>query len=342
TIISQNVKRIQVSIVFLFLALVSYSCSETNTDSKEEPAIVDHFGQLRVEGKHIINESDSIMVLRGMSFFWSQWGADYYNKETIEWLRDDWKCTVIRAAVGVEYGGYLENKFTELTKAYAVIDACIELGIYVIVDWHDHHAEDHLDDALEFFRTISHKYGDKPNIIYEIYNEPLDVSWQNILAPFADTVIAEIRKNDPDNIIIVGTPNWSQDVDDVIGHRIEDDNIVYTLHFYASTHGQWLRDKAALALSANIPIFVSEWGYSEASGTGNINLEESDAWQSFMDSNHLSWCNWSVINKDESSAALKPSTLTPSGWSEEELTQSGKMVRNYLIEMNSALFDQIK
>jgi endoglucanase len=327
---------------FSVIVIVFNFCSDSHTAAEKESTIVDYFGQLKMEGKQIVDQNDNVIVLRGMSLFWSQWGGRYYNKETIKWLRDDWKCTIIRAAIGVENGGYLENNLTELTRAYTVIDACIDLGIYVIVDWHDHRAEAHQDEAIEFFSAISHKYGNKPNVLYEIYNEPLDVSWQNVLVPYTDTLVAEIRKNDPDNIIIVGTPNWSQDVEDVIGHKIAEDNISYTLHFYTSTHGQWLRDKANQAISADIPIFVTEWGLSESNGTGEIDLQESNIWISFLELNNLSWCNWSIINKDESSAALLPFTSALSGWNEDELTQSGKMIRNYLIEMNSELFDLIE
>jgi len=330
----------------LFLSLGLSSCNK----SKEKPTeldsinetIVEHFGQLKVDGKQILDQDEEIVVLRGMSLFWSQWGADYYNEETIRWLRDDWKCTVVRAAIGVENGGCLENKLLELTKLYVVIEACIDLGIYVIVDWHDHHAEDHVNEAVEFFGAVSSKYDDYPNIIYEIYNEPLQIDWSNVLKPYADTIVNEIRKSDPDNIIVVGTPNWSQDVEDVIGNTIDDSNIVYSLHFYASTHKQFLRNKANTAISANIPIFVTEWGLSEATGTGTIDIIETNLWIDFLENNNLGWCNWSIINKDETSAALLPSTSAIYGWSENELTQSGKFIRNYLITKNSEIFDKLE
>jgi len=333
-------------IIAFFYSLILGNCNrskEKPTEPKiESETIVEHFGQLKVEGKHILDQNEEIFVLRGMSLFWSQWGAAYYNEETIRWLRDDWKCAVVRAAIGVESGGYLENKLLELTKLYRVIDACIDLGIYVIVDWHDHHAEDHVDEAVEFFRAVSSKYGDYPNIIYEIYNEPLQVSWSNVLKSYAETIISEIRKSDPDNIIVVGTPNWSQDVEDVIGNTVDDDNVAFSLHFYAGTHRQFLRDKANMAISATIPLFVTEWGLSEASGTGDIDLFETNRWIDFLERNNLSWCNWSIINKDETSAALLPSTSAISGWSEDELSQSGKIIRNYLITKNNELFSKLK
>ncbi|MEJ2544725.1 MAG: cellulase family glycosylhydrolase, partial [Calditrichaceae bacterium] len=164
---SRNIRKINIFNIFLFFLLVSNSCSEINTDDKEESTIVDYFGQLRVEGRNIVDKKGEIIILRGMSLFWSQWGSEYYNEETIKWLRDDWKCTVIRAPIGVENGGYLDNKLTEFARTFEVIDACIKLGIYVIVDWHDHSAENHLAEAMEFFQTISNKYGNEPNILYK-------------------------------------------------------------------------------------------------------------------------------------------------------------------------------
>jgi len=335
-------QKIILPIVVIVLLLFLFNCEKSNTEPEiNNETIVEHFGQLQVSGNKILDQNDEIIVLRGMSLFWSQWGGTYYNKETISWLRDDWKCTVIRAAIGVESGGYLENKTVELEKLYKVIDACIDLGIYVIVDWHDHHGEDHIFEAMDFFRRVSSKYGGYPNIIYEIYNEPLDVSWINVLKPYAEAVISEIRKNDSDNLIVVGTPNSFQDVEDVIGKRLDDNNVAYSLHFYTGTHGQFLREKAFMAISANIPLFASEWGLSEANGTGDIDLQETNLWTYFLERYDLSWCDWSIVNKDESSAALLPSTSTLSGWSEDELSESGKMIRNYLIKMNTGIFENL-
>jgi endoglucanase len=330
-------------IIHLFIILSLLSCdtynSVTNQEDNNTITIVSKMGQLSLSGVNIIDESGNPIALRGMSLFWSQWAPNYYNEETIKWLRDDWKCIVVRAAMGVESGGYLDNPEIEYAKVTKVIDACIKLGIYVIVDWHDHHAEDHLESAKSFFSRISKTYGDKPNIIYEIYNEPLNVSWVNTLKPYALSVINSIRKNDPDNLIIVGTPNWSQDVDKVIGSKIDDDKVMYSLHFYTGTHNEWLRTKAVKAISSGIPIFVSEYGISEASGNGKIDINETNLWASFMEEKNLSWCNWSVTNKDETSAILSPLTTSLYGWELKDLSEAGTIIRDYLIRMNDYLFE---
>lgn len=333
----------QLIIILIFsISPILIACGVSDKNAveieNEGQTIVDHFGQLEVKGKNIVDKSGNIVVLRGMSLFWSQWEGDYYNFETIKWLRDDWNCTVVRAAMGVESGGYLENPETEYAKVKRVIESCIDLGIYVIVDWHDHHAEDHLEEAKEFFGNISSEYGGYPNLIYEIYNEPLDVSWKNVLKPYAESVIEVIRSNDTDNIIVVGTPNWSQDVEEVIESPLDFNNVAYSLHFYSSTHGQSLRDKASQAINAGIPLFVTEWGMSEATGNGIIDNEELNIWADFMEANNLSWCNWSIANKDETSAALLPSNSKISGWNENELSESGNIIRDYLINMNSGMF----
>jgi len=330
------------SIIILISLFGTLACNNSNEITEKnnsvESTIVEKHGQLSINGTNILDKNGNIFVLRGMSLFWSQWGGNYYNEQTIKWLRDNWKCTVIRVAMGVENGGYLDNPNEEFQKVISVIDACIKFDIYVIIDWHDHHAENHINEAISFFHNISLKYGNIPNIIYELYNEPLAVSWNNVIKPYTQTVTNTIRKNDCDNIILVGTPNWSQDVDNIINNKINDKNLAYVFHFYSSTHKLELRNKAITAINAGIPIFVSEWGLSEASGDGNINLVESKLWTDFFELYNLSWCNWSIMNKDETSAALLPSTESKSGWSESQLSQSGKIIRNYLIKENSSLF----
>lgn len=304
-------------------------------NSENFNSVVEQHGQLSISGNKIINKEGNPVQLRGMSLFWSQWIGKYYSQETIKWLKEDWQCTVVRAAMAVEApDGYLVNPDVEKQKIMTVIDAAIEEGMYVIVDWHSHHAEKYLPEAKAFFSELAQKYGDYPHIIYEPYNEPLDVSWNEVLKPYHEEIIKAIREHDPDNLIICGTRSWSQRVDEVVGNKIDDPNVAYTLHYYAATHKQPLRDIAKTALNGDVPIFVTEYGVSEASGDVSINEGEANVWWDFLDEHNISWCNWSVADKEELSAALKPGASTQGGWKESELTQSGVMVRNELKENN--------
>lgn len=293
--------------------------------------IVEKYGQLSVKGNKIVDDQEKPVQLKGMSLFWSQEIGKYYNYQAIKWLRDDWKCTVVRAAMAVESGGYLTNPETEKAKVDSAVNAAIKLGLYVLIDWHDHHGQRHTAQSQQFFSEMAQKYGKYPNIIYELYNEPLnDVSWADSIKPYHEAVIASIRKYDSKNIIVCGTRTWSQDVDEASLNPIKGDNIAYSLHYYAATHKQELRNKAETALKNGIALFVSEFGTVFANGNGAINYEESRLWWDFCNKHSLSWCNWSICDKNESSAALKPGASAIGGWDESMLTGSGILVRKEL------------
>ena len=318
-------KRLGWIIFLLTLKLWTYSA---------DMRAVDKYGQLRVEGTQILASDGKPVALEGMSLFWSQWIDKYYNYKCLKWLRDDWNCEIIRAALAVEHNGYLKKPDDERADLDTVVNACLKLGMYVIIDWHSHKAENTTSKAVEFFSEISKKYGHYPNIIYEIYNEPLKVSWENIVKPYHLTVIEAIRKNDPDNIIILGTPSWSQDVDIAADEKVEGDNLAYSLHFYAGTHTQWLRDKAQIAIDKGLALWVTEFGTCNSDGNGPIAYEELERWFDFMEKNSLSWCNWSVSDKRETSAALLPGASEKGQWQESQLSESGILIRKKLKEIN--------
>ena len=276
--------------------------------------------------------------LAGMSLFWSNtgWGGEkYYNAQTVAWLKSDWKANLIRVAVGVEESGGLLTDSSNKTRAMTVIDAAIANNMYVIIDWHTHTAENNKAAAITFFKEMATKYGNYNNVIYEVYNEPLQVSWSNVIKPYATDVIKEIRAIDPDNLIIVGTPTWSQDVDVASQDKITAySNIAYTLHFYAGTHKQSLRDKAQTALNNGIALFVTEWGSVNADGNGAVNTAETNAWLSFLKTNGISHANWALNDKAEGSSALVPNASANGGWTAAQLTASGTLVRNNMISQN--------
>lgn len=293
--------------------------------SPEETPVATH-GLLRVKGNRIVGSADTAVSLAGNSLFWSQWGGEFYNANVVKWLKNDWNSKIIRAAMGVdETDGYITNPTVEKQKVIDVVDACIEQGLYVIIDWHSHHAEDYKTESIAFFKEMATKYGQYPNVIYEVYNEPLDVtSWSKSIKPYAEDVIKEIRAIDPDNLILVGTRTWSQEVLEAGNDPISDVNLAYVLHFYVGTHGQFLRDKAQQALNKGIPLFVSEWGLWGS----DTDLEN---WMNFLKQNQLNWCNWSVITKEEPPSVIKAGANPDGNWAESDLTTIGKKVRNYML-----------
>ena len=302
------------------------SISPGSTTPAKKSNLVSYNGWLKLSGTNIVNNKGEKFQLRGMSSHGLQWYGNLVTEQNIKVLRDEWGSNVFRLAMYTSEGGYLDNRsiYNVLEKD---IDMLIKNDMYVIVDWHilnDNNPSSHTNEAIEFFNKVSSKYGNTPNIIYEICNEPHWVSWDNDIKPYADKVIATIRKNSPNSLIIVGTNTWSQDVLDPINNRINDKNVLYALHFYSGTHTSWLRDRADQALAAGIPIFVSEWGTSSADGNGGVFLDEAQKWVDWMKKNNISWASWSLSDKNESSAVLKPGS---SIINDNNLTTSGNFVK---------------
>jgi endoglucanase len=296
---------------------------------------VEQHGFLRVQGNRIVDKNGKPVQLRGMSLFWSQWIGKYYTADVVRWLRDDWKCTVVRAALAVEPDGYLKNPDVEKKKLFTVVEAAIKAGIYVIIDWHAHNAHLHTEQAVAFFGEVAKRYAKVPNVIYEPYNEPLqNAAWATQIKPYHEAVIAAIRRNDTRNLIVCGTRAWSQQVEEASLSPLAGSNIAYSLHFYAGTHKQWLRDNATRALKNGVALFITEFGTVNANGDGAVDRDETKKWWEFCDANGISWCNWSVADKNESSAALKPGTSPTGKWKDSELTPSGLFVRDELRRKN--------
>lgn len=298
---------------------------------------VARYGALRTVGKVIVDKNGNTVQLRGMSLFWSQWseGSKYYNEDAIRWLVQDWNINLVRIAMGVEYGGYLENPAAEISRVRVVVNAAIELGIYVIIDWHDHNADQHITQAKSFFDQMAEAYGSFPNVLFETFNEPVGQSWGHVIKPYHQEIVSVIRKYSS-NLIILGSRTWSQDVDEASMDPVEGENLAYTLHFYANTHRDNLRDKARIAISNNVVIFVTEWGMCSADGNGALDLYSTQLWLDFLSENHISDANWAISDKRESCAALQPGASALGSWTTEQLTASGIFVRNAIHALMSS------
>jgi endoglucanase len=321
--------RNDVKILLCLAGLASLGLAQQNP--------VQEHGQLRVQGNHMVDKNGISVAFNGMALYWSQWKPAFYNAECVKWLRDDWGITLIRPSIAAGTDGYSGHPDAEMKKAKAVIQAAIDVGIYVVVDWHETgNGNDHLSNAKTFFTEIAKSFGQYPNVIYETWNEPRGTdAWASVIKPYHETLIETIRAIDPDNLILCGTRSWSQDVDEAAANPITSStNILYTLHWYASTHKQSYRDKAKKALDKGVALMVTEGGLSEASGDGPLDTAEARRWLDFMKQNYISWTNWSLADLKESSGALKTGTSSTGNWNASQLNPSGTWVRNTLRSMN--------
>ncbi len=315
-------------VLIMVLGFAAMTCTASATP-------VSSNGKLSVKGTKIVNAKGKTFQIKGVSTHGLAWYPQYVSKAAFKDLRDKWGANTVRLAMyTAEYGGYCSGG--DRTALKAKIDegvkAATELGMYVIIDWHI------LNDtnqpfsragqvaAVSFFTEMAKKYKGHNNVLYEICNEPTAAnggSWTNI-RNYANVVITAIRKIDKDAIIIVGTPTWSQDVDEAARSPLSGSNLVYTLHFYAGTHKDSYRQKAETAIKAGLPIFVSEFGISDASGNGYLDTAEGDRWISFLNQYGIGYVAWNLSNKSESSALIKSSTSKTFGWAWSDLTQSGQ------------------
>lgn len=304
-------------------------------------SIVEKNGKLRVEGRQLVNEVGEVVQLRGMSTHGIAWNPNTYNEQSLRVLVEKWGITLFRIAVYThEWGGYCTEQWKTKEEYDEEIDKlvclCGKLGIYCIVDWHilNEGSGDPnftLSDAKNFWRKISRRYSHTKHVMYEICNEPngSTVDW-SVVKQYAEFVIPEIRQNDPLTVIICGTPTWSQDVDKAVISPLPYSNLMYALHFYAGTHGEDLRRRADKALQQGLPIFVSEFGLSQADGNGGVYVESCDEWMKWMNAHHLSWVNWSFSDVDESSAALQHGAVAEKDL--DKVSASGLYVRRKIKE----------
>jgi endoglucanase len=318
----------------------SYTTRTVSPARQDGKIAVKEISPLFVQKNRIVDRNLYPVLLRGVSLFWSQWQPDFFSFETLRWLRDDWGITAIRAPLGVHHDGYLDNPARERRKIETVVAAAIELGLYVIVDWHAHHSE--AKQAAGFFSEIARTYGRFPNLIYEPWNEPAgQYSWPAIKLYHAQ-VIEQIRAWDPQNLVIAATPNWCRDVDIAANDPLSFENIAYALHFYAASHGQALRDKAQRALNMGTALVATEWGTCKDNGDGPLNRREVARWLKFMEKNGIGHINWSVSKRDESSAILNKTAQAKAGWSKADMSVSGRLVRRNLRRGAFPFFDKLR
>lgn len=310
--------------------------ADTVKGEKDNMDSDDKVTALHVDGTDLKNAKGDKIQLKGISSHAMALYPQYINEKSIKTFRDDWHANVFRLAMyTMEDGGYCNGG--DQKKLEALIDtavsACKKLDMYVIIDWHilsDGNPLTHEKESEAFFEKMSKKYAGIPNVIYEICNEPNNSDWKTQIKPYAEDIIPIIRKNDKNALILVGTNTWSQDVDEVSSDPLEYDNIMYSVHFYAGTHKEPLRIKVIKALNAGTPVFVSECSICNADGSGNADTASGNEWMDFIYKYNLSYIEWSLSNKAESSAILKPSCKKTSGYTDDDLTEIGKWYKDVM------------
>jgi endoglucanase len=303
---------------------------------------MDYYGALSVSDGKLVDSHGKEVQLTGISTHGINWFPEFAAPETIASLRNNFGINVIRLAMYTsDYNGYCvggsDNQKDLMDKICSAVDAATENDMYVIIDWHtlnDENPNTYKAESIQFFGEMVRKYKGNDNVIYEICNEPNgDTTWSDIKS-YAKEVIPVIRNVDSDAIILVGTPEWSSELESVQDDPLNFKNIMYTYHFYAASHKDDARAELESALEAGLPVFISEYGLVSADGNGSVDTKEAKKWYDLIDEYKLSSCIWNLSNKDEGSALISADCQSTLDWKYEDLSEEGKYFFDKLSEGN--------
>lgn len=273
----------------------------------------------------LVDQYGAPVQLKGVSSYWLNYETVPFaeNKAGLQFMRDHWKLSVIRAAMGIEApGGYRDNAVIMKKAVEKIIHHAIDLGVYVSVDWHTEKAVDQQASSVAFFTEMATAYGAYPNVIWEPYNEPTGFQWDQI-KPYHQAVVDAVRKVDPDNLIVLGTPNWSQYVNVAAADPVAGSNLLYTLHWYSCTHGQHFRDLGDQAIAAGAALFVTEYGATFADGgiaSNYVCEDEANLWYAWMAAHTISGIAWKLDQGTDTSAILNAGAGLDGNWTDDKLS----------------------
>lgn len=359
--LSNKIKLISLLLLSFLATSLSAATYKTAVPMRVGPVSV--YGALGTNGNKIVSiaKPTKQVMLRGLSFFWSDdTGLPYYTADVVDYAATTLGADVLRFAMAIQYYKSDGSASEPILKSYMteealmkvaldeMVTAAIESDIYLIVDWHTHRAEQEQSKAKAFFTYAAQRYANIPNIIWEVYNEPVYSSWSSI-KNYAEDVIGAIRTHSP-NLALVGTSNWSQNPQEANGSPVNKPNVAYVFHFYAGSHSVGsLGGNVSSALNAGHAVFISEWGTTNADGNGSPNSGESQSWITFMENNKISNCNWSIRHAkndngtNEASAMFNGETTlnTKAALKTATFSASGTIVKNYLSQKKSSWADTL-
>lgn len=175
------------------------------------------------------------------------------------------------------------------------VDYALRKGLYVIIDWH--YIDDtslHVDTTSAFWTDIAPRFAQDSNVFFELYNEPVDGGNWSTTKPHMQAWYDIVRAAAPNNVILVGSPNWSQLAGTAAQDPIDGTNIAYVAHMYP-THWMLPSLRTQITTAAAIaPVFMTEWGFEQ----GLMGLLDGtitsygDPLKAFIEANGLSWSAW--------------------------------------------------
>lgn len=314
-----------IGLLMICLLLLLSGCGKSGSDNGG----VSVHGQLSVSEGQLTDQRGDAFQLRGLSTHGIAWYPEYINSGSFSQVKNAGG-NLIRVAMYTDTdSGYLVQPEINLALVIQAIENAKALDMYVLVDWHilsDGDPNANLEDAITFFDAVASRYPNDPAVLYEICNEPNGVKWDAIQT-YAYAIFPVIRQYSPDAVIVLGTPEYAYDLGPAILDPFPGENFLYAFHYYAGQHPHY--NLLKYALEKGLPVMVSEWGIN-TDKNGDPALDAGAEFADFLNANGISWCGWSMCNKDEVFSLLKPECKKLSDWLEEDLTDVGKILFSHL------------
>jgi endoglucanase len=162
-------------------------------------------------------------------------------------------------------------------------------------------------NSITFWSQVAAIYKNDRRVLFELYNEPHDVSWSvwqsggptgaGWNAAGMQQLYDTVRATGANNPVVIGGLSYAFDLSGVPAHRIAGYNILYATHPYnngGKAPSTW--DSSWGFLTATDPVIVTEFGDSKSvSGDGGTAVCASMYSQeliTYADAHHANWTAW--------------------------------------------------
>ncbi len=299
--------------------------SQTRTfDSKLAPM------RLHTRGKKVLNASGKPVWLYGVNIASLEWSTDgEHIEESVNRAINDWKVNLIRLPLAQDqWFGKMMNQ-TDGGAAYRalvdkLVDTCAAGHVYIDLDLHWSDAGKWVNEggksgqhsmpdknSVAFWQDMATRYKNWPNVIFDLYNEPRDVSfavWRDggtvtekpdrkktgqakvtYEAVGLQKLYDTVRATGATNVVTVGGLDWAYDLSGVLqGYGIKGSNLIYETHPYQEKKN-W--DKNFGDTSWKYPVYMGEWGF----GVRNTNgLGYAQSLMQYARKHKLHWTAWDM------------------------------------------------
>lgn len=271
---------------------------------------------LSVVGNHLVDPRGKLVTLRGVSVLAPEHNAECQGckpKPTAEMIgmaadaSQGWHARVVR--IPITRAAVKDTRLNLKTVIEPAVAAATRANLYVIIDLHlvdDYGPGGKVSQAslIEFWRPVARRYRDEPHVMFEVFNEPIKPDNWETFRTFIQPVVDAIREEAPQNIILVGSPNWSTRVNEAARQPLKGRNLVYVYHLYpnqgpASAANLESRFGAA---AKSIPIMLTEFGWNPREPyaddvTRGTTQEWGEPLRAYLDQRpNISWVSWIFDN----------------------------------------------